>query len=524
MAFTADDRSQLVPWTAPQDDSTSWEDLLDFPGPSRTPTPLQQIPSPDTTRQCAPMPTEEALLATFENDIARRIAAELPYADLFRISSGLRAAALALATAYHRLSQPAGDEVPDFQCHYYDFAVADIAHQLKRPKNEAGDSLVGTLLLLMYRDLAVGSHRDVCGRLQQLEALSSSVDLGAYCNPAMFRAWRLLTYEVRARSLATRRTAPCRLPPQGGATSDSQLTIRDISSAVWTLHARAIMEASSSSQDQDSSSVAASHSASRKAVQWMCSALGRRCDRRQWEQQDFHDHSLSNEAITGQCAMFEERLDAWHRALPRADLPVPCLGSSAECIVSGGSFGAIVPYELADDGKAVDYALYLLSRMTCLYLESRYRAQDSRRAPGLASEALARVVLGIILKMGLSPTCTEPDNALVLLYKAVMLSEGTSIANAFLEGLMPVFRRSGLDAAQKRQVTHMQGLVEAIVKERYAGRSVRLAIDSVDDDHDAVVVSARQGARKHAVFGDFGGRGQFRDIILVDVGAQGASS
>ncbi|GKT66733.1 C6 zinc finger domain protein [Colletotrichum tofieldiae] len=492
-----------------------------------------------TVRQRGAGMAEDSLLETFEKDIAPRIALPLPFTDLFRASTGLRAAALALTAVYLRLCRTSdpeptspgtrpGPAATGVHCHYYDFAVADLAHQLRmRPGPDAAGALVCAAILLVYRDIAVGSHRDVCGHLRQLEALSAAVDLASHCDPALLRAWRLFSFDMRLCSLFTRKSAAAPLPPpqQTCAPWDSRVTIRDIFSSLSRLYGRAVMEASFSEPDGGDGAGGGGHttarqSASRRAVQWLCSVLGRRCDLRQWEQRDYHDETLSDDAITTQGRVFESRLDAWHRATARDDLPVPCLGAGAEGVVAGGAFGAIVPYDIPDRGAAIDYSLYLISRMTCLYLQSRYQARDPKHAPVFDSDALARVAVGILLKTGPArPAAFGEPNILTLLYMTALVSEGAAIATAVLEGVLPRFRKDGdLPTVEQDEMLYMERLMEVVVRERYRGRSVRFAIDSYDEDHrrDATC-SSRQ--RRIVVFGDFGGRGHFRDVVYMGANA-----
>ncbi|WYZ33751.1 hypothetical protein EsH8_I_000027 [Colletotrichum jinshuiense] len=520
-SLATDPRDSLAIWNAHESDADAppWDDMLDFPEPSRAQTPAAESTRP--MRQRSLGLTEESLLEIFEKDVALRIALHLPFTDLFRASTGLRAAALALTIVYHHLCRTTDPQQPTcpgtqesadtgFHCHYYDFAVADLAHQLKCPNPEAADSLVCAAILLIYRDIAVGSHRDICGHLRQLETLSSVIDLASHCTPVLLRAWRLFSFDMRLRSLATRKSVAGPLPPQICTPWDSRLTIRDIFSSLSRLHGRAVMEASFLEPGSPSR-----QSASRRAVQWLCSVLGRRCDRRQWEQHDYHDESLSDDTIMAQCHMFQGRLDAWYRATAREDLPVPCLGTSAEGMVSGEQFGTIVPYDIPDRGAAIDFSLYLISRMTCLYLQSSHQPQDPKHAPVFASDALARVTLGIVLKIGPGQPATfgEPS-VLTMLYMTVLLSEGAAIPTTVLEGILPIFKKGAFPAIERAEMIYMERLMELIVKERYRGRSIRFAIDSCDEDYrrDAKFASGR---RRIVAFGDYGGRGHFRDVLYV---------
>ncbi|GJD00755.1 C6 zinc finger domain protein [Colletotrichum higginsianum] len=154
--------------------------------------------------------------------------------------------------------------------------------------------------------------------------------------------------------------------------------------------------------------------------------------------------------------------------------------------------------------------------MTCLHLQSRYQARrDPKHASALDSDVLARVALGILLKAGPAwPTAAlgEP-NVLTLLYMTALVSEGAAVATAVLEGGW-----GDMPAVERDEMLYMERLMEVVVRERHRGRSVRFAIDSYDEDHrrDATC-SARQ--RRIAVFGDFGGRGHFRDVVYMGANA-----
>ncbi|GKT95020.1 C6 zinc finger domain protein [Colletotrichum tofieldiae] len=158
--------------------------------------------------------------------------------------------------------------------------------------------------------------------------------------------------------------------------------------------------------------------------------------------------------------------------------------------------------------------------MTCLYLQSRYQARDPKHALVFDSDALARVAVGILLKTGPArPAAFGEPNILTLLYMTALVSEGAAIATAVLEGVLPRFRKDGdLPTVEQDEMLYMERLMEVVVRERYRGRSVRFAIDSYDEDHrrDATC-SSRQ--RRIVVFGDFGGRGHFRDVVYMGANA-----
>ncbi|KAH7363299.1 hypothetical protein B0T11DRAFT_282384 [Plectosphaerella cucumerina] len=537
----AEVQDMLVTWNDPQPQqqvSPSWDDLVYYPDPSRAPSRApSRVPSRAQSAHSTPRPnqvtvvaateptsqaelmTEEALLSIFINDIAPHLSLQLPYAQLCNASSGFRAAVLALAVAAASHGSNGGSPGVEAPCHYYDFAVADLSHQLRRPRPEAGDALLGTVMLLIHRELVAGSYQGVRARLRQLEDMARVVDFSNQCSPSLLRAWRMLSFEMRLCSLPTRKTIAGPPPPHTATPWDAQMTIRDIFSSLWRLHSRAIIEASFP-EESAPLGAASAYSASRKAAQWLCLVLGRKCDRSNWEQQDFHDQSLTRDAIMGQATMFEERLDIWHRSIGRDDVPVPCIDGGAEDILSLPLGGAIIPYDVPDSGKATDYALYLLSRMMCMYIVASYGSRDTSTVavPGCAAraDAMARIVLGIGLKKGPSPprALSEPDS-MSLAFIATLLTEGVSIATAILEGLLPALRAKATLGPAQAVEQRVERAVELVLRERHAGRSVRFIINGYDEDEKANAVLEAGGPTKHVIFGDIGGRGYFRDVVTM---------
>ncbi|KAH6689757.1 hypothetical protein F5X68DRAFT_260360 [Plectosphaerella plurivora] len=523
-------QNMLVAWNDPQlqqqPSPSPWEDFVNYPEPSRAPTPAPRTPrAPDqgtiaTSQAClaTDLMTEEALLAIFTTDIAPHIGLELPYARLCTASSGFRAAVLSLAVAAH--SSRSSSSKPKVGCHYYDFAVADLSHQLRRPRQDVGDALLGTVILLIHRELVAGSHLGIRARLRQLEEMTQVMDISSHCSPSLLRAWRMLSFEMRLCSLPTRKTITGPPPPHTTTPWDTQMTIRDIFSSLWRLHCRAVIEASFPEGAAPAVSGSDSApSASRKAAQWLCMVLGRTCDRRNWEQQDHHDQSLSGDAIMGQIATFEERLDMWHRSIGRDELPVPCLDRGAGDILSLPLGGTIVPYDVPGPGKAIDYALYLLSRMICMYLAASFGRREAlppaSRDSAAKAEAMARIVLGIMLKREASPSraLSEPETSMLALI-AAQLTEGGSIATAVHEGVLPVLRNRATSAAERATDKVVEQRIELIIRERHAGRSIRCVISGFEEEErvDAVL---DVGQTKHAIFGDMGGRGFFRDVVTT---------
>jgi hypothetical protein len=297
------------------------------------------------------------------------------------------------------------------------------------------------------------------------------------------------------------------------------MTIRDIFSSLWRLHCRAIVEASFP-EDGALVGSATSNSASRKAAQWLCLVLGRKCDRWNWEQRDFHDQSLTRDAILGQAAMFDERLDVWHRSIGRDDVPVPCLGEGVDKVLSLPLGGTIVPYDVPDSGKATDYALYLLSRMMCMYLVASYGSRDASTAAasGCAAkaDAMARIILGIGLKKGPSSSRALSElDPVSLAFLAALLTEGASIATAILEGVIPAIRTNKTPGPTQAVKQRMERCVELVLRERHAGRSVRYIINGYDEDVRANAFLEVGSTTKHVIFGDIGGRGYFRDVVTM---------
>ncbi|KAH7140979.1 hypothetical protein EDB81DRAFT_69373 [Dactylonectria macrodidyma] len=486
-----------------------WEHFINFSEASPTQTPSNLLPptgytGADSSPDPSP-PTEDALLRNFQENIVHMIPLVLPFEDLFRVSSGLRAAALALSSSH--LCWTARSEPPcaktrlkcQSDCHYYEFAVRDLALQMRQPCKRSSEQLFGAAMLLVYRDLLVGSAIAVFKHMQKLETIATQLDVSSLCTPTLLRAWRMLLCDMRTRMMPTRKSAMTINVPQQCLPWDAQLTIRDLYSSIWSLHARFVLESSFNTVNSGNKV-----SASQAAVQWLYSVLGRQCDLHQLQQKDYHEDILSATMVAERCSKFETCLDNWHRTLQPHDLPRPILGKTQD-IITGSSFGAIVPYQFTDERKALDYISYLLSRIMCSYLQSRVQEPSSAST----SQAYAWIILGIAATIGLRKHQFAGPGIFAQLLVTSMLSDGTMIATAILDGLLPratALAQSPLGAFELRSLRKM---LELIIREKNRGKAIRIIISAFDEHESLDKLFELQSV---VAFGDCNGREPFRDV------------
>ncbi|KAH7144238.1 hypothetical protein B0J13DRAFT_525626 [Dactylonectria estremocensis] len=416
-----------------------WENFINFPEASPSQTPSNLLPPAGcSTTDSDPVPnppTEETLLRNFEENISPMIPLTLPFEELFRVSSGLRTAALALSSSHlswTARSEPSGAKTRlkcQSDCHYYDFAVRDLTLQLKQPCNRSGEQLFGAAMLLVYRDLFVGAATAVYGHLQKLETIATQLDVSSLCTPTLLRAWRMLLYDMRTQMMPTRKSAVTLDVPQQCLPWDGQLTIRDLYSSIWSLHARFVLEASFKVDD----------------------------------------------------------------------------ASSNKDIITGPSFGAIVPYQFVDERKALDYLSYLLSRIMCSYLQSRVQEPSSASS----SQAYAWIVLGIAATIGLRKHQFAGPSIFAQLLVVSMLSDGTTIATAILDGLVPRATAEAQSPLGTAELSNMRKMLQLIIKEKNRGKAIRTIISAFDEHESLDKLFELQSV---VAFGDWNGRDAFRDV------------
>ncbi|KAK1524406.1 uncharacterized protein CCOS01_09493 [Colletotrichum costaricense] len=493
--------------------TTGWDEFLvtDRSSPGSSTSTSSPLGEPTADCQLS-IPLEEVLIQHFDRNVLPLIPVALSFPNLFRQSSCFRSAVLALSASNIKLTQPLPIDplVLRRVCDdssvwiYYDTAVKGLQAQLQNVENYRGEELAGAALLLAYHELEAGTALGIRNHATGLDAIASKLDFAASSIPDLFKAWRMLRYDVRFMMLPTRAT--CNVVDNYDVSSllDPQLAIRDILFRLHGLHARYAMEATFS---QDTT--ADGCSASEKVALWLMSVLGRESDRRNVRLKDFHKENLTPDTILRQCDVFSHRLDNWHRGLCDHDMPVVNLGADSD-LISGATFETFVTYRFGDTRKALEYVIYLVCRMTCSYLRSLF--DPSVQSSG--TDALAKVILGIVCGMNMQQrqqfTVLRVD---VLLRMAAGLSEGTNFITTVLDYLLPRLISSGLTGPDIVAWVYLKSALELELRERRKGRAIRMTIDGVEEDCEMWQLVNRHPV---AAFGDYNGKGYFRDCYVIE--------
>ncbi|UPK92802.1 hypothetical protein LCI18_003737 [Fusarium solani-melongenae] len=415
-----------------------------------------------------PHSLEEVLALFFQEQVAPRIPVDLDLSFLFNASKSFRAAALALSASSMELLQrnSASSNIlrlgnsHETPCFYYKSALHELEQGLERAQRDNVEEMASTYLLLAYHDMEVDSPLGVRYYASLIDELASGTNLEAFVSPGLFKAWRMLRCKRKFLSIATRATTALTDAWEPCSSYDHQLAIRDILVNVWKFHSRYAMEASFTA--------CAEASASKQAAQWLQAALNRECDHQQAEQGSFKD------------------------------------------IVTGPSFDPVVAYRLQDEDKAINYVMYLLARMTSGFLRSHFDQSCS----AMVSETLGRMALGIFCGMNFQKryfSMLRPHNLLLMI---VLLGEGTALSSIVLEHLIPRALAQPLPPSEKALWILVRTAVTLIAKQRLRGKAIRLFISGSDGSH-----RPERLAPSHvlAAFGDYNGRGHFREIFPVQL-------
>ncbi|KAK1624584.1 hypothetical protein BDP81DRAFT_329503 [Colletotrichum phormii] len=493
--------------------TTGWDEFLVTDGSSPGSSTSTSSPLGEPTIDCQlPIPLEEVLIQHFNRNVLPSIPVALSFPNLFRQSSCFRSAVLALSASNIKLTQllPIDPLVLRRVCDdssvwiYYDTAVKGLQAQLQNVETHRGEELAGAALLLAYHELEAGTALGIRNHATGLDAIASKLDFAASSIPDLFKAWRMLRYDVRFMMTPTRSSCNAVDSYDVSSLLDPQLTIRDILSRLHGLHARYAMEASFSQDTTVDGS-----SASEKVAVWLISVLGRECDRRNVRLKDFHKENLTSDTILRQCDVFSHRLDNWHKGLCTHDMPVVKLGTDSD-LISGATFETFVTYRFGDTRKALEYVIYLVCRMTCSYLRSLF--DPSVQSSG--TDALAKVILGIVCGMNMQQrqhfTVLRVD---VLLRMAAGLSEDTNFITTVLDYLLPRLISSGLTGPDIVAWIYLKSALELELRERRKGRAIRMTIDGVEEDCEMWQLVNRYPV---AAFGDYNGKGYFRDCYVIE--------
>ncbi|EEU36083.1 uncharacterized protein NECHADRAFT_102087 [Fusarium vanettenii 77-13-4] len=491
-----------MPWgnllVAREDDQLTLLDTLPCPHPAQTPSLI--------------LPTEDVLLHNFEIRLAPTIFGEKTPLNLLRASNSLRAAVLALSVCHMERCRDSISKSlhlsPGDGPRYYDLAIRDMAHRLDQPDDE---QLVGTTLLLAYRDVIAGSARDVQRHLRKLQSIiSKSTRMSAHAM-ALFKASRILQYDFRLTRSPTRKSAATFDVAEFQAFLDPQLAIRDILARLFHLYGRYAVEVSFRG-DNDGGG----HSevgASSKAVQWIQQMLNRQCDFQQFQQRDYHDRDLTAEEFQDQFDILSQRLDVWHRDLCDHDMPRPNLGTEEDFVVAN-PLGTIMTFRFTNEHKVVDYLLYLLSRLIC----SRLQSILGGKRTNTRGQVWGKVMLGIMASMDVDKQKISFHSIDNLLITMMEVSEGTDLAMAILHTFIPRFSSSCLSSQGAASAwADVRQTAELVIRERLVGKDVWFVVAD-RDDYETDKDWYRACNRRVVVFGhDSNGVG-FRELHFLPSG------
>lgn len=485
----------LVSHDSPLDTSSAEESLLGEP----------------TTDLQISLPLEESLVQHFDTNVIPAIPVALAFSNLFQSSSCFRAAVLALSASHLKLAERLPMDfqslrrICDDKCVwvYYDTAVKDLQLQIQR-SNKSSEELAGAALLLAYHELEAGTAFGLRNHASGLDAIASKMDFAASSMPNLFKAWRMLRYDIRYTYTPTRKSSNPVDNYDSASFLDPQLAIRDVMSRLFSLYSRNAMEASFVNDNTIEGS-----SASERAARWLCSVLNRKSDHRNFQRGDFYKEDLTSEKVLEQCDTFSKHLDSWHKGLRDCDLPIVRVGADGDTI-TGPTFEPVITYRFTDNTKAMDYLLYLISRMSISNLRSVYDPSVS----AAATEAWGKVALGIICGMNVLQkqqfTVLRID---VLVRWVALLVESTNFARTILDYLIPKVLSNGLTAPEMVSWVYTKARMEYWLREKLRGRAMRFFMTGVEEDSDPWCILT---PHTMAGFGDYNGKGSFRETFVID--------
>lgn len=477
---------------------------------------------------------EAALIAHFEKEVIPRFPVPMNIGPSYMQNSCFRSAVLALASVAKSssiISAPLGSPIPIPQTQlrrsavgreYYLAAVSELYRGLESAEPNSIKHHAAAALLLAYYEIETGSCFGSLRHAKGLDAMLSRLDnsgpealLGTITQPAttpiphkIFKAWRMLRYDVRFVSAPYRHT-PLRIDAYDRfAAYDQQLAIRDVYTLTWNLCGRVLEEASFPPNPEKGSR-------SKQFAVWVRDVAGRMCDRRNVEKEDYHKDDISDAEVVRRCEALTKSLDTWHDMLAEADKPIPQIGT-ARPFLTGRSFDPIMILGFAGGyWKAFEYSMYLSARIMISYMISVYgRATPTGpKSSPAETAAWSSLLLGVTCGMQYQPMSFSYVTVGHQISVAAMLCEGTTMLNATLDGVIPYLLSQGLPQADLPDWLYVQKGLEIVRKERLRGKAVRGAYLTLDEDYEKGHFDT---SCSFVVFGDSGGNGYFRGIYSID--------
>lgn len=466
---------------------------------------------------------EVALIEHFESQVQGRLPVPMKFGSDYMENSCFRQAILALAStnqAYLEVRAHPTQPIPIPQLRrsavgreHYLAAVSELYRRLDLSDPVSRKYHAAAALILAYYEIETGSPHGSLQHARGLDALLSRMDIspspltGSMYMPEIFKAWRLLRYDVRHITAPYRESIYQRDIHDNYAALDPQLAIRDAYTMTFQLYNRATMEASFTPSP-------AKGSASRQAALWIREVGNRMADRRNIEKGDINKDSLTPEEVLRRVEKLTCALDAWHAALSEGDMPVVKLGSASPFVSSGRS-RSFEPFPVlgfsAGDRTASEYMMYVTARLIICYLMSVYGGEQSSSAAETATWAttLMGIVCGMQQKQKSFTYVNTADNVLV----AAILCEGTSTINAVLDGVIPYVLNGGIRQVDLAEWLYAKKALEICRRERARGRAIRFGFLTLDENYE---MGNFDTACSIIAFGDYNGKGHFRDVIHLN--------
>lgn len=452
-------------------------------------------------------------------------------------NSCFRNAILALASVSKcskTISAPPGSEIPipttqlrrsAVGREFYGIAVSELHHHLDSSDPTTTKHHAAAALMLAYYEIETGSSFGSLRHARGLDALLSRLDMtgpeallagsgsaGASLTPPIphkiFKAWRMLRYDLRFISSPYRHTPLRRDVYDPYAAYDPQLAIRDAYTLAWNLCGRVLQEGSFPPDPEKGSR-------SKQFAVWVRDVAGRMCDRRNVDLEDYHKEDITDEDVIQRCQVLSRALDAWHSNLPESDKPIPKVGE-ANPFLTGRSFDPILIMGFSGGyWRAFEYEMYLSARIMISYLISVYgrHVPSGPRSSPAETAAWSNMLFGVVCgmqqrQMSFSYVATVNNISL-----GAMLCEGTTAINAVLDGVIPYVLSKGLPQADLPDWLYLQKGMEICRRERLRGKAIRGAYLTLDEDYEK---GHFDPSCSFVAFGDHNGKGFFRGLYSID--------
>ncbi|OIW32742.1 hypothetical protein CONLIGDRAFT_679122 [Coniochaeta ligniaria NRRL 30616] len=471
---------------------------------------------------------EAALIQHFETHVLSNLPVPMTFGQSYMENSCFRHAILALSSvnqSYLQTRTQDGQSTPTPRLRrsavgreHYLCAVSELYRRLDLSDPVAREHHAAAALMLAYYEIETGSPFGSLRHARGLDALLSKLDDLSPAPvsipssmPEIFKAWRILRYDVRHIASPYRISSVQTDAHDPYASLDPQLAIRDVYTLAWNLVGRVKLEASFTSSPELGS-------ASKQVAIWIRDVAGRVCDVRNVERQDYHLDDMTGDEVLRRCGRFTRALDAWHAGLGAEEKPVVKAGSGSPFITGGGTaFEPIVVLGFGGgDRRAFEYMMYVTARLMVSYLLSVYgipgqAGQQTSSPPETA--AWAKVLMGVVCgmrhtQMMFSYVCPVSNVA-----QAAMLCEGVGTINALLEGVIPHVLGQGIPVAELADWLYLKKGMEIVRRERVRGKAVRAIMCTLDEDYEKGHFDT---TCSFLAFGDYNGRGHFRDIYPID--------